>query len=316
MYWYIVLFCGIAQVVLQFHKIFEIIRRMGMRKITLVAILLIMLLAGCQTGEPSPEPTRPFVDVDWNKAPEAVIVRVDDVVYQPESRVHLSEIPLCTVYGDGRVIWLSTSEQVNNQALEGTISEEEMLAFINFVIEQGFYSWITDQEDPMIPTDFDPRIPYVEMNLIQDQRRTHPDTGQQSDVAVSEEGYEAIIQRCMNLIADPVLVWPRGGWLHVYPANEAYNPARALWRGGESVRLADAAASGGPVWIEGDLARDVWNTIHDSGNFVYIEDARPYFVAMQVPGVTRDSPPPPDGWVPPDFSTPTPPPTEEEIPEG
>ena len=54
-----------------------------------------------------------------------------------------------------------------------------------------------------------------------------------------------------------------------------------------------SVADGGPHWIDGAAASTLWNTLHSLPDNVIFEDGSAYFeVALQVPGVTRDAPPP------------------------
>ena len=90
-----------------------------------------------------------------------------------------------------------------------------------------------------------------------------------------------------------MLVAPTSGWVWAQSVPFSMAPPLASWNAGAMGLSLSAVADGAPHWISGTTASTLWNTLHSLPSNVIFQDGSSYYdVALQVPGVTRDSPPP------------------------
>src|SRR5690349_6799266 len=95
-----------------------------------IMLILMSLLAACQPGEavtPAPEDV-----VQWNKDPYSVVFRAEIVGGDNADAFYmLNDIPACTIYGDGRVVWaIDGSGSGTREVLFDFISPEDLAKFI------------------------------------------------------------------------------------------------------------------------------------------------------------------------------------------
>ena len=81
--------------------------------------------------------------IAWDTDPSALIVRF----YSPYTTAGLAGafddryyVPEVQIWGDGRIIWV-TQEGAGRRILEGRLSEEEMEALLQQIVEAGFFTW-------------------------------------------------------------------------------------------------------------------------------------------------------------------------------
>jgi hypothetical protein len=265
-----------------------------------VGLLVGSILLGACTPTPAPAltatPNQP-PPIGWDTRPEAIIVRFDRVLNGEASLAALNRLPLCTIYGDGHIVWINVVPPVSEEVLEARLNDTTLRSFFDFLIrEQRFYS-LPDYAANQLPPDARTTIESITLNLNKEVR-TIRNYG-----AWPNGEFQAMLSACTHLSSEPVAYLPSGAWLTVQPLSGASTDPRVLWTASAGLKLADIAA-GKPIWLSGSNLTFMWNTLRRTlGAIVFVENDRPFRIALQVPGISRDSPPAP-------AATPSPVPTE------
>jgi hypothetical protein len=259
----------------------------------LAFIFLAMAGLACddQTSNSSSTPQTQLGPLDWNRDPDAVILRVDRRLNSAPLAAIASDVPLCTLWGDGRVTWLNEisgqgREPNRLEVLEAYLTDEQIRALIENVVFMGFYSW---ESNYLIPDFTNPQIESLSLNLFSEAR----DVSRYEDWPV--DGFERVRQACTQASTTPALFKPRGAWISAYEI--PYSPSESYWPWyiqAAGFPLSEVSNGGPPQWVSGDLAALLFEVIvlnTTGGRFLEGETA--YQVAIQVPNLTRDAPPAP-----------------------
>lgn len=225
---------------------------------------------------------------DWDRSPDAIIVRLDSRPNQESPAFLLNSIPPCTLWGDGRVVWSTYNQYGNEEILEARITDDAVIrAFLEDIIERGFYDW----EDEIIPpSESDPIIETVTVSLYGEVRTVKRFS------FWPQNAYIRILENCQQLSDTPVRVLPDAGWVSAYAVARDTSAPNWLWPPDAPFTLEELAASGEERWLEGPLATEVWLSAREQqGNVQVVErSGKAYHVAIVVPGYSRDRVLPPD----------------------
>jgi hypothetical protein len=263
------------------------------RSVLAVVGLLIMGalgLAGCTRNEPAqtPQPANPAAVLAWDKSADAVIFRLDrQVLNEPDFQAR-NRLPYCTLYGDGRVVWVNTVQLGGEEVLEALIDDTQFRAFLEFLIrDQRFYD-IPDYASLELPPTQNAGVDSITLTLGEQVRTVR--NYRQWPTAT----YALMLERCVTLSDSPVRVAPSAGWVTVYEGPPQTQLPRIDWPATAPFTIAQAAQDRQSLWVEGPAFRQLWNTQRDTmGNVVWHEGGKNYRVAVQVPGISRDALPPP-----------------------
>lgn len=277
-----------------------------MRRILFAAFGL--LLAACGGAPSSPDPSQSGgvavgEVIGWDRSATTVILRLDRVIENEPPRERLNRLPLCTIYGDGTVLWLNFIPPSGEEVLATVVDEATLRALLEYIIRDLQYFEIPDYAAQDVPPSQNAPLESITLNISRGLRTIRSYRGWANDAYIN------IAERCRNLNPTRELVIPRGAWLTVYPVDRLPNLPEAGFPLGMGFKLADIATTGQAVWIEGPALRQLWLYQRQSqGNIQWIEDGKAYQVAIQAPGISRDAPPPPpESFTP----TPRPVPTDE-----
>jgi len=253
-----------------------------------IMLTLMSLLAACQPGGGGITPA-PQEVVQWNKDPYAVVFRAEIVGGDNDDAFYmLNEIPACTVYGDGRVVWIVDGSGAR-EVLFDFISPDDMA---RFVVELGITRKFYDYKEgfPLqLPTSSKPV--YERLTLENNGVKYISD----SFSGWPFDYYNQSLQLCIAQAKTPRTFEPDGAWIS---AQEIPYDARipSLFWEAEAAGLSFLALAGTQErrWLEGALVKILWQAIKDNGfDMQFSEIERYYRIALQVPGVTRDAPPAP-----------------------
>lgn len=257
-------------------------------------IMGVLLFAACSSDD-TPSDTPPEAQqlglLEWNQDSNYVVLRVDQQYLAGSPAQQANEIPSCTVWGDGHVVWLNYITPENSatqvQLLEAYLNEEQMRALIETVIFSGFYDW---ESNFIIPNSNNQFIQSLSLNLFSEERTV----SRYSDWPVN--GHERIRETCTQASDSPAIFLPDGLWLSAYEV--PYDDGVGHWRwysDAAGFGLDEVSGGNSPRWLSGDLAKDVFNTTILSNTSVHALDGDlSYELVVQVPQVTRDAPPAPD----------------------
>jgi hypothetical protein len=258
----------------------------------MLVVLLMVGLAACGNGDDDGQgnddnPNDGPSDLglfEWDRSPETIIFRVDDQINTETPADTANDIPMCTLWGDGRLVWVNVLSG-NTEVLEARLNDDQIRGFIETVIRTGFYDW----EDNIIPPDSDIHVlESITLNLYESSRTVQSYFGWPAD------GFEALREGCANLSEARALVVPTGGWMGAYEVEIESNAKVIPWPRSAPFSLAEIAASRTPRWIETPWAEFIWSNVTREGGNVQVREAdKAYAVSLQVPGISRDAPPAP-----------------------
>lgn len=255
--------------------------------------LLVALLFSAAACQPALRDGRVFnTDPDligWDRSPQAVIFRADITGGAADLRA-LNSVPNCTIYGDNRVVWVNELAPFKIEVLEDRLPNEAISAFVQYLtVYERVYTYEALSSEIQQQAGAHPVVETVELNVNDDQHSADSFGGWDTD------WFPRVVEACKRLSETPVLIAPSSGWLAARSVEYNQQSPLSTWNAATmGVRLADLAPDA-PRWINGDGATALWNMIHSLPlNLLFEEDGSYYMVALQVPGVTRDSPPAPE----------------------
>lgn len=243
-----------------------------------------------------PEPTPVPPDIPYDSSPGAVLVRIRTESPALPVEYQRNALPTCTLYGNGRVVWANPLQGGGEQLLEGVISAEKMQKFFHFIIDKGFFIWVNQVSDSVLPPEGVSTYTTITVNLA---GATHAVSAYDSGAL---HGFDDIINRCLELVTEPTLIEPDAGWLTAFAAQPGGDRPYQCWPPDAPVSLAEAAAAG-QVWLEGPYATFAWATLHESeGVPLFLEGGvcgtegglgQLYAVIFEVPDISPMAPPRP-----------------------
>ncbi len=222
--------------------------------------------------------------LDWDRDPNNIILRVDES-RNDDAATLANEIPPCTVWGDGRVVWINDLED-SRQVLEAQVSDETIRALIETVVFSGFYDWESDFTLPNTPN---PAIRSITLNLFSEERTV----SRYSEWPL--DGYDRILEECRQLSEEPVLFLPQGAWVAAHPVQYDATAGLVPWYDeAAEFHLSEVAEGAPPRWISGNLVIVLWrDVIMPQTTFHVYDQEQSYQLVLQVPRIMRDAPPPP-----------------------
>lgn len=271
-----------------------------MKHAFLALIFAFIALTACQQGPVVPtaigEVTRPELVglINWDRDPSTVVFRADVVGGDRDAEFFTrNEIPHCTIYGDNRVVWTTSSASNENDSVAWDVVDDEVIrVFIEEItIYRDFYEYETGA-DLITPVE-DGSTPVVEQMTLFVNDVLH-----QSDSlgGWDFEYFQDILDLCRSLSQSPIEFAPAGGWVSARQVQYDDNIPSIFWDPDafENLDIPALAERGEREWITGRAAQLIWGVLRRGGIDLQFEiDEATYLVAFEVPLVTRDSPPAP-----------------------
>jgi hypothetical protein len=257
-------------------------------------VILLWLLAACDGGAATNSGA--FADnsiIRWEREPGTVVFRAE-VVGGSSAGTFLARnrIPLCTIYGDNRIVWLNDLGDFNVQVLWDQPSDQQIQDFIAFMtISQLVFNYDAGA-DLQMPGEVQPVVEVITVNV---NEREHV-TDSFSSVSWPLDYFQKVVEFCGQVSRSPVLFEPTGAWLTLEQVE--YDSTRPLqvWNSETTgVNFAEIAAGGEPAWLTGQPLRILWNIARTSPpQTLYIDaDGNSFNLVLEVPGVHPTSPPAP-----------------------
>jgi len=251
----------------------------------IAGIVLALLLSACggnQTPVPTPSPTPQ--PIGWDTKAGAILMRLDRIVVGEEPLAAMNRLPLCTLYGDGYMTWISAAPPIGEEVYEARIPDATIRAFLDYLVREARFYSIPDYASRQLPPTGRYSVDSIVLALNGETRTLRA----YSNWAQGE--FDNLLTRCTHLSAEPVTYLPPGGWLSVQPVAGSPDPEIA-WAQSAGFTLADVAASGKPMWVSGSVLAYLWTTTHRSlGGLQWNEQNRTYRIGLQVPGLSREAP--------------------------
>lgn len=272
----------------------------------------ILTLAACgggngDSGTPQPSST-PQVSspvINWDKSPTTVVIRLDRTVPKEPAYDAHNRIPPCTLYGDGHLVWVNNISGQGEEVLEAYLDEVTMRGFLEFIIrDQKFYD-VPDYASQELPPTETTAVTSITLNVNSNMRTIRSFRPWPSDI------FSIINDRCLKVSSSRAVVDPPAAWVTVFEQPRNQGPY-SVWKVTMPFKAAQAAASNTTQWVTRPALTELWQlTRRFFGNIQWIEGTKAYRVAIQVPGISRDSPP-----APPPTPTPVPPTPQPTTPGG
>lgn len=258
--------------------------------------IILVLLSACQsivgdtgaTETPAPPPESNTI-IQWERDPSYIIFRAD-ISPDPDPTnafIMSGEVPFCTIYGDGTVVWTQEVSAGGGQVLFGPADDARIRRFVEWLtLYKEIYTYTAE-----LDTDISTVTPIVETLFLNVNGIAHTTDA----LGGWQPGYFAeILAACKELSPQPQIYEPQGAWLSAIEAPFDNNANSVLWE--PSVTGVDLRAitdSGEPQWVTGRGLQLLWLYLKRStpdlqfgqldGNFI---------VVLQIPNITRVSPTP------------------------
>jgi hypothetical protein len=268
-------------------------------RLRLMSLILVILLAACQPqtqDNSSIPPTVPVqsqdipITIDWDRSPSTVVFRAEIAGGNlGQDFTARNDIPFCTVYGDNRVVWTTSNVSINDVVVYDIVSDEAIQLFIAKLLDvHQLYDFNTGV-DLIGPSEVEPVYERLTLYINANLHQTDSFGGWEHDY------FQRIVDECNTISLTPVLFEPEGAWLSVQRVDYDPNRTSVIWDSEiAGLNLGEVADSGKPLWITGRNMLYLWERIHTGGWDVQFEEGTSsYQVVLEVPNVTRSSPPAP-----------------------
>jgi len=245
-----------------------------------VCFALALAMLACQAlSTPGPE-------VKWDTSPDKVVIRATFCCGFVPQGYALNYIPDVQVWGDGRIIWVQTSNSGERRVLEGHLTETEMKTLLQRVADDGFFGWKDNYADYTV-TDVPSQCLSVE---FASQSKSVCEYYQGAPQAFHEL-YAYIASGAGTTGADFV---PAKGYLTAYPQTfSGPAPQPDLHWPADSLGFSLSEAVGGR-WAEGEALELAWRVVNTKLWGGVVQDGEAYYqLTIQVPGVSQNAPPAP-----------------------
>ncbi len=257
---------------------------------------LIIVVSACQAIGGGGDDTSQSTDgnqnrggvIQWDRDPLNVVFRAD--ITGGDTQVAFftkNEVPPCTVYGDGRVVWTSPD---TSDILFDFLSEQEVVNFVsNLTVQQRFYTYQA-RRDVQLPESIEPVVEELTLTVNNIEHRSDSYSTWPPDY------FNTVLELCQSLSDTPTIFLPEEAWVSIEVTEYDSTSPTIYWEpdaSGLSLREV-ANAEDSRMWIEGQNVGIIWNVFrNDPPDTQFNEDGFDFFLALEVPGVTRDAPPAP-----------------------
>lgn len=252
-------------------------------------------LAGCGGGQSNtggggsqPSAIGGGAPISWERSPEHVVFQVD-VVGGAQTFTSRNDVPLCTVYGDNRVVWSDSTRVGQNSVLFDIVPDQAIYDFVfDLSVNKRIYTY-DSLANTQLTGDSSPVYEQIVLNV---NNTPHITDG----FEVWPGGYfREILGACQTISETPALFEPSAGWLSA--GFTEYNPEATLitWDARASgIDLALLAQFEKRVWVDDQNVPILWNIMTNSPDGRLFDQNGLYFeIAFEVPNVHASSPPAP-----------------------
>lgn len=268
--------------------------------LSLMLLLIMLTIAACTEAPPPPTPIISSASVvagnnviQWVRSPEYLTFRADISGGARENTFEgLRDVPSCSIYGDNRVVWVNELGINQTEVLYDIVPDEQIANFIAYLtINERVYTY-----QAIAPTagvdEPSPVIERINLNVNGIQHHADGFSGWNAD------WFPRILQRCKTLSATPILFEPTAAWVTVekLPSDNLDTSAPMLrWEATSGIDFS-AMVSGEAAWVTSPALLQLWRQQNSqSSRLIYMQGEEFYRVAIQVPGISRVSPPAPSG---------------------
>lgn len=260
----------------------------------LILLSLLLALAACDTAtDATTNAANSNSIIQWDRSPETVVFRAEVTGGQRAGTfLARNEIPLCTIYGDNRVVWLNELDNFDVEVLWDKVTDQQIQDFISLLtISRRFFTYDAGA-DLQMPSEEQPVVEVITVNV---NDRQHV-----ADSFSSEpwpfDYFSGIVDFCKQVSRAPVIFEPEGAWLTVHSAGYDTTRPMLVWNGETTgLDFNEQAASSESMWMTGQNLLILWNMIRSSSpNTLFTDlEGNAFEVVLEVPSVHPTSPPAP-----------------------
>ncbi|MCA9881917.1 MAG: hypothetical protein KC708_03060 [Anaerolineae bacterium] len=265
-----------------------------MRRFALLIVLIASMTVLAACGGASDDTSQSAGDggveqgvVHWPRDPQFILFRAEVIGGDgSDTIVGLNNIPRCSIYGDGRIVWTVPNQSGFEDVRFDYLSDEVIIDFVNFlVVTNRFYTYDAVFERT-VPTVAQPVYEKLSLNVNDSEHSTDAFAEWPSGF------YSDIVERCGSIAPTPRIFEPQGAWLTTEIME--YNPQSPTeyWEPEASgLNLADASDPDSKLWLEGSNVLILWDVMRTNPpDIQFNQNGMYYQLALQVPGVTINAP--------------------------
>ncbi len=255
------------------------------RFLSMIVLALGLVLTAC--GGSGDENTGFDGVITWDRDPQTVVFRANTVGGSTDDAfLTRNDIPLCTIYGDNRIVWTNDLGDFNLQVLWDKLTDQQVQNFVSFVtvVERIYtYDARADQQPPSAVA------PAYETMSVAVNGRPHTTD---SFGEWEPEYFQRILETCKEISNAPVIYEPEGAWVTAQQIEYDTTRPSILWDGDAAgLKFTELAASSEARWITDSNLKILWNMIHTSSPIIqFAEGENAYEVVLEVPGVNPTAP--------------------------
>ncbi len=238
------------------------------------------------SGEVDPGP-RP--EVRWDSDPQALIMRGNFCCGFVPQLVPFNYIPDFQIYGDGRIIWTEYDDNSGARSVfVGQLSEAEMTAILQSLVDAGFFGWKDRYEDPLVA---DASEQCLIVNLESQQKTVC------EYVEGAPEAFHAIYDELSaGAGADGEPYIPEQGLLTSHPIDASgfdnIESIRSTEWSEAAAGFSLSAATDEGAWVEGAALESAWAAVNANPWSGWAVEGDSYYqLTIQIPGVSMIEPP-------------------------
>ena len=108
-----------------------------------LCMLICIVSVACQftdqaaTSTPARQPGL----IDWDRSPASIVFQAD-VVGGPQDITRMSEVPICTIYGDNRIVWVNELDAFHVEILYDFLTDAAISDFITYLtVQERIYTY-------------------------------------------------------------------------------------------------------------------------------------------------------------------------------
>lgn len=265
-----------------------------MRRIALIFSVLLMLgvVAACRPSANSQVPQIPQLGgdaiINWPRNANHIVFQID-VIGGQDTFSRRNDIPLCTIYGDNRIVWTDTGKPNEVDVLFDVLEDIQIYNFVSDLsVNYAIYGY-QSRAAVQLPSEEQPYYEQIILNV--------------NDVLHVTDGFESwrsnlfrdVLNECITLSGRPALYEPEGAWLSAQYVEQDMNATIITWNEAASgLSLSGLADSEAPVWVDNENLPILWNIMTRTPSYRQFRVDDQFFeLALQVPNVHRQSPPAP-----------------------
>jgi hypothetical protein len=224
-------------------------------------------------------PPRPALE--WDTSPDAVVIEAYVVGGMVPMNYHQNYIPEVRVFGDGRIVWVEW-QSGSRTVLEGQLTEAELRAVLEKFSSAGFFGWENFYEpDGVI---YDAPTSTLRVNLLS----TSKSVSEYVEGAPAQyDGLWARVAHGAGAIGAEFM--PENGYLFATLINGTNMFITHSWPD-EATGLTLSEVTAGR-YVQGEALAAAWRIINENQYAVVESDGALYFIAVQIPGISYQTPP-------------------------